>query len=211
MLKIGNKPIIEHNVDRLALHGIEKIYISVKYLGQQIKDYFKDGSNKGISIEYIEEVEPLGTCGALSLVKEFNSDYILLMNSDLFTDIDFESFYVNVMEKDADLGVASIPYTINVPYAIFENENDYVSGLQEKPSYTKYANAGIYLIKKKWLSQIPYSQFYNITDLMTLMIGMKAVIIHFPIIGYWIDIGKMDDYQKATEIAKHLSNEQADR
>lgn len=207
MLRLGEKPIIEHNIDRLVSFGIEKIYISVKYLGEQIKDHFGDGSAKGISIEYIEETEPLGTCGALSLVKEFNSEYILLMNSDLFTDIDFEGLYLEVLEKNADMGVASIPYTVSVPYAIFDNDSEAVLGFQEKPSYTKYANAGIYVFKKKWLSHIPQNQFFNITDLMALMIAQKADVIHFPIIGYWIDIGKMDDYYKAKEIAKHLTNE----
>jgi dTDP-glucose pyrophosphorylase len=207
MLKIGNKPIIEHNIDRLISFGIEKIYISIKYLGSQIKEYFGDGSSKGISISYIEEDEPLGTCGALSFVKEFNSDYVLLMNGDLFTDIDFESFYTSVVEKDADMGIASIPYTINVPYAVFDHDNDSVLGFQEKPNYTKFANAGIYIFKKKWLSSIPKNKFFNITDLMDIMIREKATMIHHPIIGYWIDIGKMDDYFRAKEIAKYIKNE----
>lgn len=204
MLTLGSKPIIEHNIDRLISYGIEKIYISVKYLGEKIKTHFGDGSKKNIEITYIEEEKPLGTAGALSLVKQFNSNYIMLMNSDLFTDIDFESFYLTVLENDADMGVASIPYTIDVPYAIFENDNDFVLGLSEKPSYTKFANAGIYIFKKKWLKSIPTNEFFNITDLMALMVEQKAKIIHFPIIGYWIDIGKMDDYNKAKEIAKHF-------
>jgi len=89
MIKLGGKPIIEHNIDRLIAYGIENIYISVNYLKEKIMEYFGDGTDKGINIQYIEEEKPLGTAGALSLVKEFEND-ILLTNSDLFTNIDFE-------------------------------------------------------------------------------------------------------------------------
>lgn len=103
MLPLGEKPIIEHNIDRLISFGIKKIYISVKYLGDRIKEYFGDGSSKGISIEYIWEDKPLGTAGALSLVEKFNTEHILLMNSDLFTDVDFEDLYLDLIKQKADM------------------------------------------------------------------------------------------------------------
>ncbi|MDA3894011.1 MAG: nucleotidyltransferase family protein [Salinivirgaceae bacterium] len=203
MIKLGNKPIIEHNIDRLISYGIETIYISVNYKKEQIMDYFGDGKNKGISIRYIEEDKPLGTIGALSLVEQFESD-VLLSNSDLFTNIDYEDLYLNYLKKDADMAIASIPYTVNIPYAIFEEENNKIKGFKEKPSNTHFANAGIYIIKNSLLKYIPKNQFYNTTDLMEACITNKKTIIHNPIIGYWIDIGKMDDLKKAELIAKHL-------
>lgn len=206
MLPLGGKPIIEHNIDRLISFGIEKIYISVKYLGQKIVDYFGDGSSKGITIEYIWEDRPLGTAGALSLVNKFTTDHILLMNSDLFTDADFEDLYLNVIENNAVLGVATIPYTTNVPYGIFTVDQNQVIGLKEKPIFTNYANAGIYIFEKKLLPRIPYNSFFNITDLMQLLIIDDQFIIHNPIVGYWIDIGQHQDYINAQEIVKHLKN-----
>jgi dTDP-glucose pyrophosphorylase len=206
MLLLGGKPIIEHNIDRLISYGIEKIYISVKYLGQQIVDYFGDGSSKGISIEYIWEDQPLGTAGALSIVKKFNSEYVLLMNSDLFTDVDFEDLYLNLIEKQAQMGVATIPYTTKIPFGIFAIDQDQITGVEEKPTYTNYANAGIYIFNCKLIDKIPINQFYNITDLIDLMILEKQRIIHNPIIGYWIDIGQLQDYINAQEIVKHLKN-----
>jgi len=204
MLQLGNKPIIEHNIDRLISYGIEKIYISVKYLGQQVVDYFGDGSQKGISIEYIWEDQPLGTAGALAVVKKFESDHILLMNSDLFTDIDFEDLYLNTINQDAVMGVATIPYTTKVPLGIFTVTDNTITGIKEKPIYTDYANAGVYIIRKDVLSNIPENTFYNITDLIDHLIIQNNKVIHNPIIGYWIDIGQHQDYKNAQEIVKHI-------
>lgn len=206
MLDLGGKPIIEHNINRLISFGIEKIYISVNYLGQQIVDFFGDGSSKGISIEYIREDKPLGTAGALSLLRKFNSEYLLLMNSDLFTDADFEDLYFQVINNNAELGVASVPYTVKVPYGIFVEDAKNITELKEKPVFTNYANAGIYILHKNLLNLIPPNKFFDITDLMNLMIAQKRKLIHNPIVGYWIDIGQPQDYENAREIVKHLKD-----
>lgn len=203
MLPLGNKPIIEHNIDRLISFGIEKIYISVKYLGQQMVDYFGDGSEKGIQIEYIWEDQALGTAGALALVEKYNTEHILLMNSDLFTDADFEDLYLNTTNQKASMGVATVPYTTKVPFGIFTTNENQVTGLKEKPVYTNYANAGIYIIDTSVLNKIPQNTFYNITDLMEQLIAENQTVIHNPIVGYWIDIGQHQDYINAQEIIKH--------
>lgn len=204
MLPLGNKPIIEHNIDRLIAYGITKIYISVRYLGQQIVDYFGDGSSKGISIEYIWEDKPLGTAGAVSMLENVNTDYLLLMNSDLFTDADFEDLYLQTLESKAELGAASVSYSIKVPYGIFTEENRKITGLKEKPTITSYANSGIYILHKNLFGMIPRDTCFDITDLMNLLIEQNRLIIHNPIIGYWIDIGQHQDYLSAQEIVKHI-------
>jgi len=203
MIRLGEKPIIEHNIDRLISFGIEKIYISINYLGEQIREYFGNGSDKGISIEYIEESKPLGTAGALSLIDKFEND-VLLTNSDLFTNIDYEDFYLAFLEKEADMAIATVPYTVSIPYAILNEQDGFIRSFKEKPSNTHYANAGIYLIKKELISRIPKNQFYNTTDLMQYAIESNKKIIHNPLVGYWIDIGKNEDLIRAQEIVKHL-------
>ena len=120
MLRLGDKPIIERNIDRLISFGIKKIYISVKYLGQQIVDYLGDGGQKGITIEYVWEDEPLGTAGALALINDLSTEHILLMNSDLFTNVNFESLYLKLINEGADMAVASTEYKVDIPYAVFE-------------------------------------------------------------------------------------------
>jgi len=206
MLLLGNKPIIEHNIDRLIAFGIKKIYISVKYLGEQIETYFGDGTSKGIQIEYIWEDKPLGTAGALSLVKEFKTDQILLMNSDLLTNVDFEEMYLKLINEKADMVVASTEYKIDVPFAVFESENHKVIAFKEKPSYIYHSNAGIYMFKKELVDMIPKNSYVDITDLMDKLISNGNKLLHDPIRGYWIDIGKPSDYKNAQEFVKHIKS-----
>lgn len=205
MLKVGNKPIIEYNIDRLTAFGVNNYTISVNYLGHVIKDYFEAGGKKEINIAYVEEKEPLGTLGSISLVSNFASEYILVMNSDLLTDIDYSDFFEDFISTDADVSIASIPYYVDIPYAVLETDKDNkVKSLKEKPKYTYYSNAGIYLIKKSVLQQVPFNQFYNATDLIEDVIKNEGKVNSYPILGYWLDIGKMPDYLKAQEDIKHL-------
>lgn len=204
MLHVGNKPIIEHNIDTLAQHGIDNFYISVNYLADQIVDYFGNGEEKSINIRYIKELRPMGTIGSVSLVKEFNNETVLIMNSDLFTNINYEDFYLDFIDSSADMSVASIPYNVSIPYAILNLADNNIKSFEEKPSYTYYANAGIYLVKRKLLERIPKTRIFHATDLLQSLIDEGLKIVRYPIIGYWVDIGKHEDYNKVQEFAKHL-------
>jgi putative nucleoside diphosphate sugar pyrophosphorylase len=204
MLPLGGKPIIEYNINRLISFGIKKIFISVKYLGQQIVDYFGDGSQKGISIEYIWEDEPLGTAGALALINHLSSEHILLMNSDLFTNVNFESLYLKLIQEGADMSVASTEYKVDVPYAVFETEGSRVTNFKEKPSFIYHSNAGIYILKRSLISKIHKGQYCDITDVMEQLVTEGGKLVYDPIIGYWIDIGKTIDYERAKDFIKHL-------
>lgn len=206
MLPLGNKPILEHNIDRLISFGIETITISVRYLSDQIISYFGDGSDKGIRINYIEEDQPLGTIGCVSQMGKIDQEALLVLNSDVFTNIDLEDFFLAFEKSNADMAVASIPYSVDIPYAIMELNENQITSFKEKPKHTYYANAGIYLIKKESITLIPKDSFFNATDLMDSIIANHGKLIHSPITGYWIDIGKHDDYTKAKEIIKHLRN-----
>ncbi|MBX9853401.1 MAG: nucleotidyltransferase family protein [Cytophagaceae bacterium] len=204
MLKVGDKPIIEHNIDRLIAFGIKTIYISVCYLKEQIMEYFGDGSSKGINIYYVEECEPLGTIGAASLIKNFSDECLIVMNSDLLTNVDFELLHDKMKEAGADMLVASVPYQVAVPFAVFELDDILVQSLQEKPTYTYHTNAGIYFLKKELLKFIPDGVPCNATDVMEKVINSKLKLIAEPIIGYWLDIGRIDDYKKAQEDFKYI-------
>jgi dTDP-glucose pyrophosphorylase len=204
LLKVGSKPIIEHCIDRLITFGVNNFHISIKYLGEQMISYFGDGSTKNVNIKYIKEEQKLGTAGALALVEGFRSDSILLMNSDLLTNIDFEDIYRNFKKSGSDLMVACIPYKVDVPYAILEMENDRVISLKEKPSYTYYSNAGIYIMKREVVDVIPKNEHFNATELMDTLIAKGNKVGYYPILGYWLDIGKMDDFVKAQEDIKHI-------
>lgn len=206
MLLLGSKPIIEHNIDRLIEFGIKKIYISVKYLGEQIEGYFGDGSSKGVEIEYVWEDKALGTAGALALVDEFKTNHILLMNSDLFTSIDLESLYLKLINEKADMAVASTEYKVDVPYAVFETEGNNVKAFKEKPSYIYHSNAGVYILKRELINKITKGEFCDITDVMEQLVVEGGKLVFDPIRGYWIDIGKPIDYKQAQEFVKHIGN-----
>ena len=204
LLKVGDRPIIEHGVRWLSRHGIGNITISVNYLAEQIVDHFGDGSEMGVSVSYIREKEQLGTIGSLSLIEHVHHDTVLLMNSDLLTNIDLEEFFNEFVTKGSDMSVACIPYNVNIPYAILEIDHESVLSLKEKPTLTYYSNAGIYLLKKEHIGLIPTGKFYNATDLIENLISKGRKVTYYPLLGYWLDIGKMDDFRKAQEDIKHI-------
>lgn len=203
LLKVGEKSIIDYNIDRLISYGVENIYVTVNYLKEQIEEHFIQ-ERDGIKINCVREPYSFGTIGSVKYVDSFKNDSVLIMNSDLFTNIDLESFYLHFIENCADMSVAAVPYSVNVPFGIFELNGGEIRGVKEKPTYNYYANAGIYLIKKELLDLIPDNTFYNATDFMELLILKKYKVVRFPLTGYWIDIGKHEDYKKAQEFVKHL-------
>lgn len=205
LLKVGDKPIIEYNIDRLAKVGVDNIHISINYLGEQLEEYFGDGTKKNLNIKYLREGKPLGTIGSILLVDEFEHEDIFVMNSDLLTNIDFADFYKTYKESGADMAVAATSYQVNIPYAVLEtDEQNSVKSLKEKPRYTYFSNAGIYIMKKSLLGMIPKGEFYDITDLMENVLAMDNKLITYPINGYWLDIGKHEDFKKAQEDVKHI-------
>ena len=204
LLKVADKPIIDYNIENLIHYGVEHINVTVNYLAEQIENHFKEPIN-GQQIKCVREGKFLGTIGSLEIIDDWQNDTILLMNSDLFTNIDFESFYIHFKKHNADMSVAAVPYNINIPYGIFEIENTReIKGVKEKPSFYYYANAGIYLIKRELLSLIPKDTFYNATDFMDKLIELGKKVIRFPIAGYWIDIGKPEDFKNVQEFARNL-------
>ncbi len=197
LLKIGNKPIMEYNINNLIKYGVNNFWFSINYLGEQIKSYFGDGKSKNLNFNYIKENSPLGTIGSVSLIDTFKHDVVLVTNSDLLTTIDYELFYLDFIENDAAMSVVTIPYKITVPYGVVETKKNNVNTLVEKPTYTYYSNAGIYLIKKEFLTRIPKGIEYNATDFLMQLVNSNEKVITYPFSGYWLDIGNPEDFKKA--------------
>ncbi|MEX1014122.1 MAG: nucleotidyltransferase family protein [Candidatus Paceibacterota bacterium] len=197
LLKVGDKTILEHNIHRLSQFGMDDFWISVNYLGDQIESYFNNGNGRNLQIQYVWEDEPLGTIGSVSIIENFIHDFVLVTNSDILTNLDYEDFFLKFLEEDADLAVLTIPYKVDVPYAVLETSNGHVLSFKEKPSYTYYSNGGIYLMKRDVTHRIPKNTFFNATDLMEKLIGEGKKVLSYPLNGYWLDIGKPEDYEKA--------------
>ena len=203
LLPVGDRAIIDHNVDRLISYGIQYINVTVNYLKEQIEEHYKEPRN-GVKIQTVREPRYLGTIGSIRFVPEFYNDTILLMNSDVFTNIDYEDFYLHFLQHNAEMSVAAIPYNVSIPYGILDLEGRNIQGLQEKPKYTYYANAGIYLIKRQALNEVPGESFFNATDLVEKLIAEEKKVIRYPLNGTWIDIGNPQEYQKAQDLVKHI-------
>lgn len=203
LLPVGGKAIIDHNIDRLIANGVKYINVTVNYLGEQLEEHFSEPRGE-VQVHTLREPKFLGTIGSIKFVKEFHNDTVLVMNSDLFTNINYEDFYLHFKEHNAEMSVAAVPYTVSVPYGIFDLEGREIQGLIEKPTYNYYANAGIYLIKRCALDEIPNDSFFNATDLIEKLISEGKKVIRFPLNGTWIDIGNPQEYQKANELIKHI-------
>lgn len=204
LLPVGDKAIIDHNVDRLISYGIQHINVTVNYLKEQIEAHYQTPRN-GVHVQTVREPQYLGTIGSIKFVPRFYNDTVLLMNSDLFTNIDYEDFFLHFQQHEADMSVAAVPYNVSIPYGVFDLDGRNIKGLLEKPKYNYYANAGIYLIKRSALDEIPENIFFNATDLIEKLIGEGKKVIRYPLNGTWIDIGNPQEYQRARDLVKHLS------
>ena len=204
LLKVGDRCIIDHNVDRLISYGIIHISVTVNYLKEQIEEHYQEPRN-GVQVETVREPKFLGTIGSVKFVENFFNDTVLVMNSDLFTNIDYEDFFLHFQQHEAEMSVAAVPYNVSIPYGILDLDGRNIKGLLEKPQYNHYANAGIYLIKRRALEEIPDGEFFNATDLVEKLIAEGKSVIRYPLNGTWIDIGNPQEYQKAQDLVKHLN------
>lgn len=204
LLKVGEKCIIDHNVDRLMSYGINNVNVTINYLGEQLEEHYVEPRN-GVRVRTYREPKYLGTIGSVKFVDTFYNDTILVMNSDLFTNIDYEDFFLHFKANNAEMSVAAVPYNVSIPYGILDMEGRNIKGLIEKPKYNYYANAGIYLIKKSALAEIPEDEFFNATDLIEKLISKGKCVIRYPLNGTWIDIGNPQEYAKANDLVKHIN------
>lgn len=195
LLPVGDKPIIDHNVDALARFGVRRIFVTVNYLKEQIEAHF--ASRAASAVECVREDRPLGTFGSIGLVKGLRHDNVLVMNSDLLTTLNFEKMYRHHLSSGATLTMAVVPYTVSVPYAILDVDDDRVLGFEEKPTYNYFANAGVYIVRREALGSVNGTERVDATDFIDSLLTRGEKVSYFPIDGIWIDIGSPDDYRMA--------------
>lgn len=203
LLKVGEKCIIDHNVDRLINYGVKHISVTVNYLGEQLEEHYREPRG-GVQVQTVREPKFLGTIGSIRFVPKFYNDTVLVMNSDLFTNINYEDFYLHFKEHDADMSVAAVPYDVDIPLGILNLDGRNITGLSEKPHFGYYANAGIYLIRRSTLDLIPEDKMFHSTDLVEALIAQGRKVIRFPINGTWIDIGTPQEYRRANDLVKYM-------
>ncbi|MDE5586676.1 MAG: nucleotidyltransferase family protein [Muribaculaceae bacterium] len=199
LLKVGGKPIIDYNVESLMRYGVGDIYVTVNYLKEQIIGHFSNSKWNG-RVHCVEEPCRLGTIGSVALIDTLTQDHLIVMNSDLLTNIDFEKLWRHHVDSGAVLTMATVPYTVSVPFAILRTEGDRVIGLEEKPTFNHFANAGVYMIDRNVISDIKRGEYLDAPDFVESLIEKGLKVSHFAIEGTWIDIGSPDDYRYANEV-----------
>ena len=199
LLKVGSKPILETIIENFANYGFKEIVISVNYKANMIKEYFKDGSDFGVKISYLEEDKRLGTAGALSLIKEEIKEPFFVMNGDLLTNINFEHLLNFHLSGNSIATMCVREYEYQIPYGVIQIEKDEIKAIEEKPINKFFVNAGIYLLSNKVLDYIPKDTFYDMPTLFQKLINEELKILSFPIHEYWLDIGRIVDYERAND------------
>ncbi|AUL72145.1 alcohol dehydrogenase [Pseudoalteromonas sp. 13-15] len=196
LLKIGKKPILETILESFYQHGFNNFFISVHYKAQMIKDYFSSGSRLGLDIAYVEEVTPLGTAGALSLLPEQDAP-VIMMNGDLLTKVDFTELLSYHHDEQAAITMCVREHEYQVPYGVIKSNKNQVVSIVEKPTEKYFVNAGIYVISPHVIKRIILDEPLDMPDLINKCLEENDKISMFPIHEYWLDIGRMSDFERA--------------
>ena len=197
MLKIGEKPILETIIETFKDHGFYKFIISVNYMSEVIEDYFKDGSEFGIEIKYLKENLRLGTAGALSLYDCNNGLPFIVMNGDLLTKINFTELLEFHQQRNNQATMCLRQYYHQIPFGVVTTHNDRISKIEEKPVRSYFVNGGIYVLNPEVISYIPKDVFFDMPTFFERLIELEKSVGAFPFYEYWIDIGRLDDYERA--------------
>jgi dTDP-glucose pyrophosphorylase len=196
MLPVGDRPLLEHIIGRLRDHGIQRVDVTTHYQPEKIRDHFGDGGAFGVELNYINEAEPLGTAGALGLVAPPAGPQVVI-NGDILTRVDFRAMMAFHREHGADLTVGVREYDLQVPYGVLECDGPMVRRVREKPMYSFFVSAGVYVLEPSVYDFIPSAQRMDMPDLIEQLIETGRKVVGFPIVEYWLDIGQHGDYAKA--------------
>ena len=199
LLKIGAKPILETILESFLDAGFHRFYFAVNYKSQMIEDYFGDGSRFGAEIEYLHEKKRMGTAGALYFLPEAPKEPILVMNGDLLTKVDFGELLDYHMEQEAAATMAVREYNYQVPYGVIDFDGERIAAIREKPSYSFFVNAGIYVLSPEAVARVDKEEFFDMPQLFDELVAAGQKTTVYPVHEYWLDIGRMDDFQRAQE------------
>lgn len=197
LLNVGNKPLLETILENFIEQGFVNFYFSVNYKSEQIEGFFGDGSRYGVKINYLHEDKALGTAGALYMLPEDISYPVIIMNGDILTKVDFKKLIKFHRKSNSVATMAVRRYTEKIPYGVIVSDNDRIKKIQEKPEKDYNVNAGIYILGEDAIKRIPKNEFYNMTQLFEDMINAGDIVSQYEINDYWIDIGKIEDFEKA--------------
>jgi len=203
LVPLGDMPVLELVLRQLKIHGFEEIVLSVGHLSHLIEAYFGNGNKLGLTITYAREETPLGTAGPLKTIANLPENF-LVMNADIVSDIDFDAVFqqhvANVTHQGSVATIATYRRTSKIDFGVIEaNPQHQIERFIEKPIYEHSVSMGIYLFNRRILDYIPEGQPFGFDQLMNTVIREKAPAHVYPFNGYWLDIGRVDDFEKASQ------------
>jgi len=196
LLEVGDKPILETILEGFITHGFHQFYISVNYMAEMIEDYFGDGSDWGVDISYVHEEKRLGTAGPLSLLSDRPEEAMIVMNGDLLTKLNFAHLLDFHHKHGAAATMCVREHETQVPYGVIETDDQYMVGIEEKPTERYFVNAGIYVLEPKTFDYVPEDEFFDMPDLFECLIDAGEDATVFPVREYWQDVGRKEDFQR---------------
>jgi dTDP-glucose pyrophosphorylase len=204
LLKVGLKPILENIIEQFIKYGFHNFYISTHFKSEQIMDYFKSGEKYDVNISYVHEDKPLGTAGSLGLLPKNLPDLpIIVMNGDILTRVDFNNLLNFHCENNTVATMCVREYDFQVPYGVIEIANHKIKKIEEKPIQSFFVNAGIYVLDKSLVNRMDGKSYLDMPDLLNKEINKGGVSV-FPVHEYWLDIGHLNEYEKANKEIKDM-------
>lgn len=200
LVPVGNRAILEILIGRLKKYGVTDLTLCVNHLAELIMAYFGDGSKWGVKIRYSIEDKPLSTVAPIKLIKNLSENF-LVMNGDLLTDLDFKKLYDYHLENNALITIATYKRTAKIDFGVIDidKDNNIAIGFKEKPEYKLSVSMGVYVFNKKVLDFVPDGKLFGFDDLMLALLDEGQTIKVYPYDGYWLDIGRPEDYERANE------------
>lgn len=209
LLPIGEKSVLEIQINRLKMHGFDDIILATNYKSEYIENFFGDGSKLGVKLTISNEKMPLGTCGPLSLLKDRLKNPFLVMNGDILTTADFFKLYEFALNVDSDFIVVTKEIITPFEFGNVYSKGNFIYQVEEKPDIKNEIIAGIYILKPPVLELIPENKYFGMDDLIKFMLAEKLPVAKYLLNEYWLDIGRIDDYQKAEmAYSSHFKNQE---
>ncbi len=197
LLQVGDKPLLQSILENFIQQEFRKFYIAVNYQSEAIKQHFGDGSAWGATIRYIEEPQRMGTAGALTLLPERPDSPMIVMNGDLVTRVSFQDLLDFHAEQDAKATMCVREYDFQVPFGVISLEGHRITSIDEKPLHRFFVNAGIYVLDPDVISRIPAGERHDMTQVFEGVVAAGEETAAFPVHEYWLDIGRIDDLERA--------------
>ncbi len=199
LMPIGDYPILEIVIKQLKYYGFNNIIIAVGHLKELLQAFFNDGEKWNVNISYSLEEKPLGTAAPLKLIKNFQNNF-LVMNGDVLTNLDFSNFFQYHKNNDALCTIAMYQKLVKIDLGVLKtNENNELYDYIEKPTLNYNVSMGVYAFKKEVLDYIPENEYFDFPNLVKKLIKNNKKVLGYPFGGYWLDIGRPEDYETAIE------------